>query len=67
MLAGCEISTGPGTNASEIMVGPVTKLVYFQLNLLSNLCSVSRSISRSTTVTLIKRFYAILMIVLGLL
>ena len=28
----CEISTGPGTNASEMLVGPVTNLVYFQLN-----------------------------------
>ena len=29
---GCEISTGPGTNASEMLVGPVKNLVYFQLN-----------------------------------
>ena len=30
--AGCEISTGPGTNASEILVGPVKNLLYCQLN-----------------------------------
>ena len=30
--AGCEISTGPGTNASEMLVGPVKNLVYFHLN-----------------------------------
>ena len=30
--SGCEISTGPGTNASEMLVGPVKNLVYFQLN-----------------------------------
>ena len=29
----CEFSTGSGTNASEILVGPVKKLVYFHLNL----------------------------------
>ena len=27
-LAGCEFSTGPGTNASEMLVGPVKNLVY---------------------------------------
>ena len=31
-IAGCEISTGPGTNASEMLAGPVKSLVYFQLN-----------------------------------
>ena len=30
--SGCEISTGPGTNASELLVGPVKNYVYFQLN-----------------------------------
>ena len=29
---GCEFSTGLGTNASGIKVGPVQKLVYFYLN-----------------------------------
>ena len=29
VLPGCEISTGPRTNASGILVGPVENLVYF--------------------------------------
>ena len=33
-LSGCEICTGPGTNASEMLVGPVKNVVYFQVKLI---------------------------------
>ena len=32
VIADCEFSTGPGTNTSGILVGPVQKLVYFSLD-----------------------------------
>ena len=31
IFAGCEISTGPGTNASEMLVGPVKKYGVFSV------------------------------------
>ena len=31
---GCEFSTGPGTNESKVLVGPVKNLVYFLVKLI---------------------------------
>ena len=45
--SGCEISTGPGTNASEMLVGPVKNFKLSYINRLFRLAAIRASEKKS--------------------